>query len=613
MIRDNDDLAEQAQNRRNLCARLDTFYKNLPKADMDVADALDSGLVHENDVVALYESLSDLLEHDPESARIVLYIPFEILPSRTPKAGSETLQKAAKRFADLYMHHWKELLPVRDVRANFVDGDVLETSHRTGDLPRVVKAAHLLPKLVEKNLVTNREILSMMEQAPESTLRDSIADTIPVIADMGLLSQEDLDHMSRSADPLTRNMGRIITADNEASHRESPRPPITVDLSNIPSALDKRFADIDAHPADGITKARYDWLSQEEKRRSIEYYSHTIAASIIDGSLTPEETARLVANPESPSTLAVVHGIRESIETSAKEDRKSAVSLYANYGPILADLWKSGSHKIKDPLTSTFSRLGSLGVVSGSSLERLGVIVPELGGPSSQNISKMRTEIREISAITKSIESNPRLAQMVYPVSLLFGSRLKGYGAHAADIDAAVFVRPGTPLSDRPQLQTLLKETFAHEKIQGKVVEFWLEEQEDSLAVRDLPDAGPSLGESTWTHILFGAAWCGDQTVIKELHEKLLTPYLYAKDAMIGGRSARSIWLEEMERDALQYRLMHKGYARFFPEQGGIHTPHSDAIDSDSAFWDSGYRRVATKIFAGRVFLPHLEKSDEAK
>ena len=141
----------------------------------------------------------------------------------------------------------------------------------------------------------------------------------------------------------------------------------------------------------------------------------------------------------------------------------------------------------------------------------------------------------------------------------------------------------------------------------GFSVEFWLDEHGDSLAVRDLEGRDSHQGGSTWTHVLFGAAWCGNVATVKELHKRLLVPYFYKSGVDTGGRDIRSDYLEEMERDALQYRLMHKGYARFFPERGGIHTPHGDAIDQDSVFWDSGYRRTATRLFASRVFLPRLK------
>ena len=152
----------------------------------------------------------------------------------------------------------------------------------------------------------------------------------------------------------------------------------------------------------------------------------------------------------------------------------------------------------------------------------------------------------------------------------------------------------------------MLKENFTHKKIRGEIVEFWLEEKENQLKIIDFTESDVTLGKSYWAHILFGAAWKGNKDIMRELREKLLAPYMYDTGKVIHERDARSLYLEEIERDTLQYRLMHKGYERFFPPCGGIHTPHSDEIDGNSMFWDSGYRQLATKLFASRVFLPKI-------
>jgi hypothetical protein len=57
-----------------------------------------------------------------------------------------------------------------------------------------------------------------------------------------------------------------------------------------------------------------------------------------------------------------------------------------------------------------------------------------------------------------------------------------------------------------------------------------------------------------------------------------------------------------MERDTVLYRLLHKGYERYFP----IQSPYAGAtaIDGDSAFYDPRFRRFATELYLGRVFLP---------
>jgi hypothetical protein len=88
----------------------------------------------------------------------------------------------------------------------------------------------------------------------------------------------------------------------------------------------------------------------------------------------------------------------------------------------------------------------------------------------------------------------------------------------------------------------------------------------------------------------------------------VLVGYMFETDEQIRGHSARSAYLEEIERDMLQYRLMHKGYERHYPPYGGINTPHADLIDGKSTFWDSGYRQTAIRLFASQVFLPKISK-----
>jgi len=160
-------------------------------------------------------------------------------------------------------------------------------------------------------------------------------------------------------------------------------------------------------------------------------------------------------------------------------------------------------------------------------------------------------------------------------------------------------------------LRELLKQSFAHEKIHGEIIEFWLEEKDGKFGIRDFKKPDSAQGEKYWTHILFGAAWEGNENIITELRKKLLAPYMYDTGEVIEGQDARTLYLGEIERDTLQYRLMHKGYERFYPSYGGIHTPHADEIDGDSMFWDSGYRQLATKLFASRVFLPKIPSSEK--
>ncbi|MBI2463233.1 MAG: hypothetical protein HYV65_03315 [Candidatus Spechtbacteria bacterium] len=580
-ITSNEVFKQQLERRRELIKRLEDVICSLPRPDMPIGTAIDLGYITEEQVAALYESLSDLLQ-DPYYKRIVFYLPFEFLPNRTWDHFGEKLRQVARLFRQVYMDAWWHLLLVQDVRANFVDGDVLEVGQRVGDLPRVVKAAHLIPKLVENGLLEIEDVISLMEKANDQVLKDSIADALPVLADMGFIPDTEADTESAEATPK----------------------PIT--LTYVRKKLDKAFSRIDTEDFGSITKGRKNWLVQKKRQEAIDAAGEDICTAIVRGELSNEITASFLAYGDSAMQRVLVEGIRAAIESVALTNVSRAHALYAQYKETLLALWESDDPDIGEALSKTFRRLHYLGIVDDQRLSELGIVIPRLAGPFSKNLRSMGKDLRDIETMAASIKCNSELSRLIYPGVLMYGSRIKGYGAQNSDIDLAVFVRPGTPFAGRSELQKLLGQTFAHNAIRGQVVEFWLEEKGEILRIRDFNSSDVYLGESYWTHVLFGAVWMGGDDTIRELYEKLLTPYMRDDGNIIFGRGAISIYLEETERDTLQYRLMHKGYERFFPPCGGIHTPHSDRINDSSMFWDSGYRQLATMLFVSRVFLPNI-------
>ena len=109
-----------------------------------------------------------------------------------------------------------------------------------------------------------------------------------------------------------------------------------------------------------------------------------------------------------------------------------------------------------------------------------------------------------------------------------------------------------------------------------------------------------------WMYVLFGALWFGEKESIRLLHRQLLCTYFTPPHTTLDGKPTYERWLEEMERDSLQYRLLHKGFERFYPIQSPMDTLHGNVIDGQSAFYDTRYRRIATELFIRRVFLPRL-------
>ena len=106
------------------------------------------------------------------------------------------------------------------------------------------------------------------------------------------------------------------------------------------------------------------------------------------------------------------------------------------------------------------------------------------------------------------------------------------------------------------------------------------------------------IGSPHAAHIYFNYAWLTRRSAT-ELSVIIQRIYgLYARDY---GHLERH--LERIEADLLLYRLLHKGYARF-NRLAEFRTGNLLSIDGDCAFYDDGYRTIATEIFAKYIHIP---------
>lgn len=602
----NVELLHQLESHKILNERLDAVQSHLPRPDISLEQALVEHHITETQIADLYDSLSPLLAHDSDYQRILLYLPFEFLPNASWQSSNESLRQAMEQFRKTYISAWHHLLHIHDVRANFVDGDIEENAYPDGEFPRVVKAAHLIPQLLKKGFLSIANVFELLETTDDEILKQNIAETLPVCVDMELLTAADIARIQNFSDTTIREKGKLFTA-YKPSTIEATVAPVT--FSSIQQRLEYAFQKIDENEYVGVNKKRKPWLKKEDQRKVVFSAGDDIASAILHDDLNDEVVKQFCSSEAHIfSQSALIDGIRKAIEITAETSPNNAHALYAKYYEILLTLWEWNIPDIHNALAKTFYRLHGLHIVNDEQLRALGLIIPALAGPFSENLKNIKKEITDIRSIIAAIEQNPTLSHYIYPVVLVYGSRLKGYSTHNTDIDVAVLVKPETDVAQGAVVREFLQGVFAHEHIHGDVVEFWLEHTHDGLRVRDDIDTVEApTGGSYWTNVLFGAAWEGKVDTITNLQEQLLIPYCYDDpDNMIFNRPARDIYLEDLERDTLQYRLMHKGYEQFFPARGGIHTQHADQIDGQSMFWDSGYRHMATKLFASRVFLPKL-------
>ncbi|MFH1030534.1 MAG: nucleotidyltransferase domain-containing protein [bacterium] len=605
-ISSDEDFLRQLKSREELNKRLDAVFSGSPRLDTSLQDAIAKDKLTENEVADLYSALSSIIS-DNDYKRIILYLPFEFLPDKDWEPSSEKLQLEAAKFRDSYMDAWNRLLITHDVRANFADGDILEEELWADKLPRVVKVAHLMPKLVEKGFLRVEDVFALFEKTDDEVLKHSIADTFPVLADLGFLKEKEINQIKLSSDSYISNKAEIITSSKQMPIQEKEIDIKDITCPLVQERLNGEFQKIENAEYGEITENRKIWLMRENKKRAVEAAGDDMKKVISSGAMGDEILSSFISSEaDCASRMALIEGIRKAIEDEARTNRENALELYNKYRETLSTFWKFS--ELRESLSKTFYRLYDLDIVDEEQLNSLGITKPALAGPFSENLKAMEEETGDIKNIIARIESDAEISRYIYPAVIIMGSQLKGYGSKNSDIDIAVFVKPDASFADMENLRILLKEKFNSERMTGEVIQFWLEKTGEELRIRDFGETKAPIGESYMTPALFGSAWEGDQSVIRELREKLLVPYLYNDKKKIFGHDARKLYIEELERDTLQYRLMHKGYEKFFPPHGGINAPHADEIDGKSMFWDSCYRRLATKLYARRVFLPKISR-----
>lgn len=532
-------LAEQVAKHSADIACVQELIDTLPAPDVSLQEAVETGLTTAQQVGSVFQVLSDTLDN-PDYARLALYLPFEFLPAATWTPKDSTVQAAANRFRQSYMTAWYSLLGVHDVRANFVDGDVLEEVFRDGDLPRVVKAAHLVPQLLDKGMLGTGEVTNLLQHTTDPLLAQSISEALGIV-------------------PLPD--GKTDTS-----------PP---------------------------SERRKAWLAEQQQAAAMTTAAKEIAASIQDG-LFPADLLEGALSPQTNefARQTLVEGIYQAIATGAEPGK-----LYDQYSPTLDRLWGVATPGLADRLISTAHRLHRLGVISDEQLAQHDISVTTLAAPLSENLKTIPDDIANLQKITAEVAVNPELSAYIYPVAVIGGSLLKGYGNLQSDVDVSVFVKPNTPREMVPQLRELLHKTFADGLGSYEPIEFWLERPGESpeLQVHNFAEPDQHVADKYWTHILFNGAWVGDQTAVAEIQKNLLPGYFYDSTNEIYGVSERQLYLERIEQDTLQYRLMHQGFARHNPLRGQV-----PGVD-DSVFWDPGYRQLATQLFMHNVFLPKLE------
>lgn len=564
-------LLEQAALRRKLHSEINRFFEQVDDVTLDVDVCIDRGLVATDEVVGIYEGLSDFIEDDVNNARILLYLPSQLLPDlNNVHDQPEELSRAKTRFKNIYYDAWIMLCHETDPRANFVDGDVLEPGLPEPEM--ISKAGHLMVDILEKGLVSAVDLVNLLDIVSDPRIIKSLSEGAIVARDKGLIGDTD--------------WGKMVEIINKKKQ--------SIKLGPIRQA-ESSFEE--------ISPKRARWLMKVQKEKAVNSEAAMLSKKMEEAGLPAVDLSIADSNTDYWKTVAL--GIIKAGESLFVLDSRRSLKLADQTHTLFKKLLAVGNPEIADILTGGLNRWGRRGIVGKEYLHELGIKMPDLSSLSPLDSMEIVTDFSFITDASKRIQEDHLLSQALYPIFLVFGSRLKGYADKNADYDAAMFFRPGAKPEDREQILSRLTQLAPKIGRMDKLLEYWMTEIDGKLEFRQLPENPLAIGPEQ-VHFFLGGAWISQGSEYTRIYEEILWKYLDMSRLGDQKEATRSELLGRIELDVLQYRLLHRGYRKLYPRTERQGTQYSTLIDWESDYWDPGYRRIATQLFLSRVFLPDL-------
>lgn len=603
-IIDNPKLLEQAAKRRELYTNLRGYFSKVPDVRMEAAQAVSQGLVSDQEMDGIYRNLTEFLREDANNGRILLYLPSELLPDystlHTPQQSD-----TRETFRKLYSDAWVRLLFESDIRANFVDGDVLEPG--MGAPVRVRKAAHLLPDILEKNIIDARIVVDLLDISREDELLTSLTEGAMAARGRNVID----DYTWRQILALAKEKPIMENVLQSANLHAADGRVKEASLNQLTLQLDDEISEIEKHYADTrltISPERIRWERGVRIDEAIDRVALSLRDKLLIGTeLEAHEIERATVGTTVDMQIAAIRGSMlagERMQTlrgdSAAREFTKRLSLF------FRELW-NGSDAVKEAVAVTLRHWEVMGIADTVLSRDLGIRVPDLAAPQAVEPDEfVSTDAEYLSDASRKIASNAELSKYVFPVILAFGSRLKGYAGDGADFDAALFIKPGTPVGMRTEILEQLRLDIPELSGIDKLLEFWMQNVNGRYVLQTEPGDADTLVGAEQIHMVLGGVWAGEQSDVQKLKGDIVAGYLHIKNLKERKTVMRYTYLRQLELDMLQFRLMHKGYRKFYPDRRSEAAPDSDLIDWKSDYWDPGYRRVASLLFLSRVFLPDL-------
>jgi len=401
LVASNPEIITQAAERTQQAELISNVLDMLPNPSMKLSEAIDAGIITEQQAGDMYNAISDIIGND-DYKRLIYYLPFQIMPDVSWQPETVNLSKNIDDFKTAYMTSWLDLLHTSEIRANFVDGDVLEVEQRITEPERAIKAAHLIPEMVKCGMLNIMDVLELLEAARGHLLEHSVYEALTAMTEMNQLPFNIM---------------------------ESIRPP---------KSKTTNTGDADIHEP---TENRKKWIAKTEQQNLIYESAVQISEYIGNETILYKSLQRLPADlDDDVRSQIIIESLAIAIEEAAQDNIEIAKSIYEKNQHILADFANSASDDIAEAFEKSMRKLYRLGVVNVDQINSAGINITDLAGSFTNNTANMGPEISK----TLDILASPDISRYVYPVALVGGSRVKGYSKKTSDTDVSVFIKPET-------------------------------------------------------------------------------------------------------------------------------------------------------------------------
>lgn len=536
----------------------------------------------EADRKTFYSELTSFLESDTNNGRIILYIPFEVLPDLKTDDSSE-----AVKLADSIKSAWFRLLYESEVRAVYVDGDELEPE--VGIPARVRKAAHLSPFLIERGILTEDYLLDIFDLSDEIELDESLLAGFVAAKDLKVVTERFWTEVCIMA--KDKNIDIPNNQNVEVPNYFSNPNEVLTNFTQELASINNKYSDESPY-VKNMTQKRAKWEKSVKIEELRNETADLLAPFILDRSISLDELG---------GVGLAMRSLFKAIKLS-----KSKSLLEENENKII-DKWFHGSTHEKEEIKTGLNHIVRLGVDT-TLHKRLSIDILDLSEPMPINMPEfLRADGKILKDIARKIKEDPEISKYIYPSILVFGSRIRGYARIDGDFDMAIFVKPNITWGDRSKIISILSTKMPEIKNIDRVMEYWISEKDGDYSIKvpdsKLPDTviGPQQ-----IHFIWGGVWLGDSQMTNKLKSDLVKKYTNLERFEEQKETVRTTLLRQIELSVLQYRLMHKGYKKLYPSAKSEKIEALKSIDGNSDFWDKGFRRIATNLFLKSVFLPDL-------